>query len=202
MPTTDPFVDAYIEKSKDFAKPILNHIRKLVHAACPDVVETKKWSFPHFDYKGEMMCSMAAFKEHCAFNFWKQSLLDESAFPEEKTAMGSFGRIKSLKDLPNDRTFKKLIHDAMKLNDAGIKVAKSKPAGERKDLVVPAILKAALKTNALAAETFDNFPYSCKKEYIEWITEAKTDATRDKRLATTIEWLSEGKRRNWKYEKC
>ena len=202
MPTTDPFVDAYIEKSKDFAKPILNHIRELVHAACPDVVETKKWSFPHFDYKGEMMCSMAAFKEHCAFNFWKQSLLDASAFPAEKTAMGSFGRIMSLKDLPSSKIFKKLIHDAMKLNDAGIKVAKAKPAGERKELVVPAILKAALKTNALAAETFENFPYSCKKEYIAWITEAKTDAPRDKRLATTIEWLTEGKRRNWKYEKC
>ena len=132
MPTTDPFVDAYIEKSKDFAKPILNHIRSLVHAACPDVVETKKWSFPHFDYKGEMMCSMAAFKEHCAFNFWKQSLLDASAFPAEKTAMGSFGRIKSLKDLTTDKTFKKLILDAMKLNYAGIKVVKEKPAGEKK----------------------------------------------------------------------
>lgn len=202
MPTTDPFVDAYIEKSKDFAKPILNHIRALVHETCPDVVETKKWSFPHFDYKGEMMCSMAAFKEHCAFGFWKQSLMEDKAFPAEKTAMGSFGRITSLKDLPHDKTFKKLIVDAMKLNDAGIKVAKAKPAGERKELVVPDILKAALKTSALAAETFENFPYSCKREYIEWITEAKTEPTRDKRLATTIEWLSKGKRRNWKYEKC
>ena len=201
MPTTDPFVDAYIEKSKDFAKPILNHLRALVHEACPDVVETKKWSFPHFDYKG-MMCSMAAFKEHCAFSFWKQSLLESSAFPAEKTAMGSFGRIASLKDLPSDKTMKKLIVDAMKLNDAGIKVAKSKPDGEKKELVVPAILIAALATNELAAETFDNFPYSCKKEYVQWIDEAKTDVTRDKRLATAIEWLSEGKRRNWKYEKC
>lgn len=201
MPTTDPFVDAYIEKSKDFAQPILNHIRELVHAACPDVIETKKWSFPHFDYKG-MMCSMAAFKEHCAFGFWKQSLLEDAAFPAEKTAMGSFGRIKSIKDLPNDKTFKKLIVDAMKLNDAGIKIAKSKPASEKKELVVPEILTAALATNELAAETFNNFPYSCKKEYVQWITEAKTDATRDKRLATTIEWLTEGKRRNWKYENC
>lgn len=201
MPTTDPFVDAYIEKSKDFAKPILNHLRALVHEACPDVVETKKWSSPHFDYKG-MMCSMAAFKEHCAFSFWKQALLESSAFPAEKTAMGSFGRIASLKDLPSDKTMKKLIVDAMKLNDAGIKVAKSRPAGEKKELVVPAILIAALATNELAAETFDNFPYSCKKEYVQWIDEAKTDATRDKRLATAIEWLSEGKRRNWKYEKC
>jgi len=201
MPTIDPFVDAYIEKAQDFAKPILTHLRELVHQACPDVVETKKWSFPHFDYKG-MMCSMAAFKEHCAFNFWKQSLLDESAFPAEKTAMGSFGRITSLKDLPNDKTMKKLIHDAMKLNDDGVKVVKAPVSKVKKEIVVPDILKKALKSDARAAETFNNFPYSCKKEYVEWINEAKTDVTRDKRLATTLQWLAEGKRRNWKYEKC
>jgi len=202
MPTTDPFVDAYIEKSKDFAKPILKHIRALVHDACPDVVETKKWSFPHFDYKGEMMCSMAGFKEHCAFNFWKQSLLDQTAFPAEKTAMGSFGRIKSLDDLPDAKTMKKLIGDAMKLNDDGIKVAKPKPTGEKKELVVPYLLLEALATNEAAADTFNNFPYSKKKDYVEWITEAKTDATREKRLTTTIEWLAEGKSRHWKYQNC
>ncbi len=201
MPTTDPFVDAYIDKAQDFAKPVLNHIRKLVHEACPNVVELKKWSFPHFDYKG-MMCSMAAFKEHCAFGFWKQSLIDDAAFPAEKTAMGSFGRITSLADLPDDTTMKKLIHDAMKLNDEGVKVAKPKPTGEKKELVVPEILIAALETNALASETFNKFPYSKKKDYVEWITEAKTDATRDKRLATTIEWLAEGKARHWKYQNC
>jgi len=201
MPTTDPFVDAYIEKSREFARPILKHIRALVHEVCPDVVETRKWSFPHFDYKG-MMCSMAAFKEHCAFNFWKQSLLDQNAFPAEKTAMGSFGRITKLADLPDDKTMKKLISDAVKLNDDGIKVNKAKPAAVKKELVVPAVLLEALAQNDKAAETFNNFPPSCRKEYAEWITEAKTDATRDKRLAATIEWLSEGKRRNWKYEKC
>ena len=201
MPTTDPFVDEYIDKAQEFAKPVLNHIRTLVHEACPDVVEKKKWSFPHFDYKG-MMCSMASFKEHCAFGFWKQSLIDDAAFPEEKTAMGSFGRIKSLADLPDDKTMKKLIHDAMKLNDEGIKVAKPKPSGEKKELVVPEVLIAALETNALASETFNAFPYSKKKDYVEWLTEAKTDATRDKRLATTIEWLAEGKPRHWKYQNC
>lgn len=200
MPATDPRVDAYIDKAKDFAKPILNHLRKLVHEACPDAQETMKWSFPHFDYKG-MMCSMAAFKEHCAFNFWKQVLLKQSAFPAEKTAMGSFGRITSLKDLPTDKTLKKLIVDAARLNDEGIKI--NKPVSkEKKELVVPDILRSALATNALAAETFNNFPYSKKKDYVEWINEAKTDATRDKRLGTTIEWLAEGKARNWKYEKC
>jgi len=200
MPATDPRVDAYIDNAQDFAKPILNHLRKLVHEACPDVQETMKWSFPHFDYKG-MMCSMASFKEHCAFNFWKQVLLEQSAFPAEKTAMGSFGRITSLKDLPSDKTLKKLIVDAARLNDQGVKVNKT-VSKEKRELVVPDILMSALATNALAAETFNNFPYSKKKEYVDWITEAKTDATRDKRLGTTIEWLAEGKARNWKYEKC
>lgn len=201
MPTVDPRVDAYIEKSQDFAKPILNHIRKLVHATCPDVTETMKWSFPHFDYKG-MMCSMASFKTHCAFGFWKQQLMEDEAFPAEKTAMGSFGRITSVKDLPDNKTMKKLIVAAVKLNDTGAKVKRAFVAKSNKELIVPEILVAALDANARAAETFNNFPYSCKKEYVEWITEAKTDATRDKRLASTIEWLSEGKRRNWKYEKC
>ena len=201
MATTDPFVDAYIEKAQDFAKPVLRHIRKLVHEACPDVVETKKWSFPHFDYKG-MLCSMASFKEHCAFGFWKQSLLEADAFPTEKTAMGSFGRITSIGDLPDDKTMKKLIADAMKLNDAGIKVARPKTTGEKKELVVPDILLEELAKNEAAADTFNNFPYSKKKDYVLWITEAKSDATREKRLNTAIEWLAEGKARHWKYENC
>jgi uncharacterized protein YdeI (YjbR/CyaY-like superfamily) len=200
MPTTDPYVDAYIDKAEDFAKPILRHIRKLVHDACPDVIETKKWSFPHFDYKG-MMCSMASFKQHCAFGFWKQSLMEEGTFPE-KTAMGSFGRITSLKDLPNDKTMKALIREAMRLNDEGIAVKRPSVSKEKKEVVVPDILLEQLARNEKAAETFNAFPPSCKKEYVQWITEAKTDATRDKRLATTMEWLSEGKRRNWKYENC
>ncbi|HTK38634.1 MAG TPA: YdeI/OmpD-associated family protein [Pyrinomonadaceae bacterium] len=201
MPTIDPRVDAYIDRSADFAKPILTHIRKLVHAACPDVKETMKWSFPHFDYKDQMMCSMASFKQHCAFGFWKQSLLEDAAFPAEKTAMGSFGRLTSIADLPDDRTMKKLITDAMRLNDAGIKVKRTFVSSDKKELVVPEVLRHALAKHDAAAETFNNFPYSCKKEYVEWISEAKTDATRDKRLATTIEWLAEGKRRNWKYER-
>lgn len=202
MPSNDPRFDAYIEGSADFARPILEHIRKLVHKACPDVEETWKWSFPHFDYKG-MLCSMAAFKEHATFGFWKQSLLEQGAFPAEKTAMGSFGRITSKKDLPPDKVIIGLIRQAMELNDKGIKVQKAKPsANGKKELVVPEVLTSALKKNRAASKTFEGFPYSCKKEYVEWITEAKTDATRDKRLATTMEWLAQGKRRNWKYEKC
>ena len=200
MPTKDPRVDAYIDRAADFAKPILKHIRKIVHKACPDVTETMKWSFPHFDYKG-MLCSMASFKQHCAFGFWKQSLLEGKAFPAEKTAMGSFGRLESKADLPADDVLINLIKQAVELNDQGVKVAKKKPTGN-KELVVPDYLTAALKKNKAAQGTFESFPYSAKKEYVEWLAEAKTDATREKRLATTIEWLAEGKRRNWKYEKC
>lgn len=200
MPTLDPRIDAYIEKSADFAQPILTHLRKLVHKACPEVKETIKWSMPSFEYKG-ILCGFAAFKQHATFGFWKQKLMETDAFPAEKTAMGSFGRIESKKDLPADKVIIGLVHQAMELNEKGIKPAKKKPAA-KKELLVPEVLANALKKNKAARETFDNFPYSCKKEYVEWITEAKTDATRDKRLATTLEWLAEGKRRNWKYEKC
>ena len=200
MPTTDPRVDAYIDASAEFAKPILTHLRKLVHKACPDVTETIKWSMPSFEYKG-LLCGFAAFKQHCTFGFWKQSLMETDAFPKNKTAMGSFGRITSLKDLPSDKVMLGLIKHAMELNEKGIKVPK-KPAPAKKELVVPDVLIKALSKNKAAKTTFDNFPYSCKKEYVEWISEAKTEPTRDKRLASTIEWLSEGKRRNWKYENC
>lgn len=200
MPSIDPRIDAYIENAAEFAQPILLHLRNLVHKACPDVTETLKWSMPAFEYKG-ILCGFAAFKAHCTFMFWKQSLLESDAFPESKTAMGSFGRITSRKDLPTDKVIIGLVHQAVELNEKGIKVPK-KPSTAKKELVVPEILTAALKKNKAASETFDKFPYSCKKEYIEWIAEAKTEPTRDKRLATTIEWLSEGKRRNWKYENC
>lgn len=200
MPTTDPRVDTYIEKSAEFAKPILVYIRKLVHKACPDVVETMKWSFPHFDYKGTV-CSMASFKQHCAFGFWKQSLMEKDAFPAQKTAMGSFGRITTIDDLPDDKVMLGLIHQAVELNEKGVKIQK-KPAAAKKDLVIPEELTGALSKNKKARTTFEDFSYSCKKEYIEWIAEAKTEVTRNKRLATTVEWLAEGKRRNWKYTNC
>ncbi len=90
MASKDPRIDAYIAKSADFAQPILKHLRKVVHAGCPKVEETLKWSMPHFDYKG-VMCGMAAFKAHCVFGFWKESLIFDSGKAPEKTAMRSFG---------------------------------------------------------------------------------------------------------------
>lgn len=200
MPTVDPRVDAYIQKSAEFAQPILTHLRKLIHKACPDVVETIKWSMPGFEYKG-FLCNFAAFKQHCAFGFWKQSVMESDAFPQNKTAMGSFGRLTSVKDLPSDKVMIGLIKQAAKLNDDGVKVQRKAPA-PKKDLVVPADLTKALSKNKAAKTAFENFSYSHKKEYVQWIEEAKTEPTRNKRVATTVEWLSEGKSRNWKYENC
>jgi uncharacterized protein YdeI (YjbR/CyaY-like superfamily) len=200
MPTVDPRVDAYIEKSAEFAKPILVHLRKLIHKACPEVSETLKWSMPSFDYKG-ILCGFAAFKQHATFGFWKQSLMESDEFPKNKTAMGSFGRITSLDDLPSDKVMLDLIKQAAKLNENGVKVAR-RPAAPKKDLVIPPELTKALSKNKTAKNAFEKFSYSHKKEYVEWITEAKTEPTRNKRLATTVEWLSQGKSRNWKYEKC
>jgi uncharacterized protein YdeI (YjbR/CyaY-like superfamily) len=195
MAKKDPRVDAYIAKSADFAKPILTHLRKLVHTAVPDIEEDMKWSFPHFMHDG-MVCSMASFKSHCAFGFWKASLvLGDNG---EAGAMGHFGRITSLKDLPPDKTIIGYVKKAARLNEEGIKVPK-KPAAPRVALKVPDDLTAALRRNKQARDAFEDFTYSHKKEYVEWITEAKTDATRQKRLETAVAWIAEGKRRNWKY---
>jgi uncharacterized protein YdeI (YjbR/CyaY-like superfamily) len=203
MAIKDKRIDAYIAKSAGFAKPILNHLRALVHKACPQAEETMKWSFPHFDYKREMMCSMAAFKEHCAFSFWKASLMKDPKLlsnAKSETAMGHLGRIASLKDLPADKTMIAYIKEAVKLNDDKIKAVKAKPV-EKTPLIIPEDLKAALKKNKKAQTTFENFSRSNKKEYVQWITEAKSAATRNKRLIQAVEWMAEGKIRNWKYIK-
>lgn len=200
MPEIDKRVDAYIARSAAFARPILSHLRELVHKAVPDVAETMKWSFPHFDHHG-IMCSMAGFKEHCAFGFWKASRMSD---PEKilgkarESAMGHFGRITNLKDLPSDRILIAYMKEAAKLNEDGIKVVR-KPKIERKNLKVPVYFMSALKKNKKAQTTFDAFSNTNKREYVEWVADAKTDETRDKRLATAIEWMSEGKVRNWKY---
>jgi uncharacterized protein YdeI (YjbR/CyaY-like superfamily) len=201
----EPRVDAYIKNAQPFAQPILKHIRELVHKACPDVEEKIKWSSPHFDYKGGPMCHMASFKEHCAFGFWKAALMKDTGLMEmarSEAAMGHMGRISSLKDLPSDKVMLGYIKEAMKLNEAGVKVSKKViTETEKKELVTPDYLDTALKKNKKAKATFDAFSYSNKKEYITWLEEAKTEATRTKRLADAIEWMREGKIRNWKYQK-
>ena len=203
MITKDKRVDLYINKSADYAKPILNHIRELVHKACPDVVETIKWGFPSFDYKGPM-CSMASFKQHCTFGFWKNSIMKDpnKIFKrDENTSMGSFGQLKSLGDLSKDKILIEYIKQAAKLNEEGIKLpARSKPV-QQKELIVPDYFTKAINKNKKALKTFENFSPSKKKEYVEWVTEAKTEETKNKRLETAVEWMAEGKSRNWKYER-
>ncbi len=197
MGKKDPRVDAYIGKSAHFARPILTHIRSLVHAGCPEVEESVKWGFPHFMYKG-ILCSMASFKEHCAFGFWKGKLvLGEGRASDD--AMGHFGRIMSLDDLPTDNAILGYLRKAMKLNDEGVPSPTRIRKKEKTPLKIPVYLKSALAKNKKAGATFDAFSYSHKNEYIEWLTEAKTDETREKRLKTAVEWMAEGKGRNWKY---
>lgn len=198
MATKDPRIDAYIAKSADFAKPILKHLRKIVHAGCPGVDETMKWSMPHFDYKG-VMCGMAGFKQHCVFGFWKEALIFDRDKVAEKTAMGSFGCIKSLADLPSEKALIGYVKKAAALNEAGIKAPGRTQPKRREPLAVPEYFSAALKKNAKAGKTFESFPPSKKREYLEWVTEAKREETRHERLATSIKWLAEGKSRHWKY---
>ncbi|CAN5816813.1 hypothetical protein BH11BAC4_BH11BAC4_16370 [soil metagenome] len=204
MSKKEKVVDAYITKSADFAKPVLNHIRQLVHDACPEVEEKMKWSFPHFDYKGEMMCSMAAFRQHAIMGFWKASLMKDATLmlnARSEESMGHLGKLTSLKDLPADKKITGYIKEAMKLNDLGKKIpSKPKPAAN-KELIVPDYFLKTIKKDKKAFQYFENFSYSQKKEYVEWITEAKADETRNKRMETALEWITEGKIRNWKYLK-
>lgn len=197
MGTRDARVDAYIARAAPFAQPILEHIRSVVHEACPDVEETIKWSMPHFMYQG-MLGGMSAFKAHCAFGFWKGKLV----VPEqEKAAMGQFGRIESIKDLPPRRTFVGYVKKAMKLNEEGVAVPRARRTRAKSPQPLPPDLARALDRSRKARATFDGFPPSQRREYIEWIAEAKREETRARRVAQAIEWMAEGKARHWKYQK-
>lgn len=202
MATRDSRIDAYIAKSPEFARPILNHLREVVHAACPEVVETMKWSRPHFEYKG-LLCGMSAFKEHCSFGFWRGSHIVDQTAGDGDTSMGQFGRITKLSDLPSKKVLTGYVKKAMALNESEVKApSRMTPRGSKPPLVVPDDLAEALAANAAARAVFDGFSTSNKREYVEWITEAKTSATRIRRLETAIEWIAEGKPRNWKYMSC
>jgi uncharacterized protein YdeI (YjbR/CyaY-like superfamily) len=194
----DPRIDAYIGKSTEFARPILTHLRELVHQGCPTAEETIKWGMPFFMHHG-ILCYMAAFKAHCGFGFrhreMEQLLAAENA--QAGTAMGNLGRLTRLKDLPSDKKLLGYIARAAKLNESAKSVRGIK--AKRLELRVPEDLAAALRKNRVAAKTFEGFPPSHRREYLEWIAEAKRPETRQKRLETTLQWLTEGKSRNWKY---
>jgi hypothetical protein len=200
MVKRDPRIDAYIKKSPEFARPILAHIRTVVHAACPDAVETLKWGMPSFEYKG-LLCGMAAFKAHATFGFWKHALVVEDASGRELEAMGSFGKLTSVGDLPSKAALARYVKKAMKLNDDSVKVVRAKTRPKPPVPVHPDF-KSALSRNAKARKHLESFSPSAQREYIEWIADAKAEATRERRIAQAIEWLSEGKKRNWKYMNC
>jgi hypothetical protein len=194
---TDARIDAYIAKAPEFAKPILTYLRRCVHAAVPDVQEQLKWRSPSFEYKG-MFCGMAAFKQHCAFGFWKHKILVErGVIDQNDRAMGQYGKITSVADLPGEKKLIAIIKAAAKLNDEGTKMPR--PVKAKPPLKAPAYFMAAVKRNKKALATYEGFSPSQKREYVEWVTEAKTTATRDQRLATSVDWMSQGKMRNWKY---
>lgn len=198
--------NAYILKSKDFAQPILSHLQSLVHKACPEVEEVMKWSFPHFLYKDKILCSMASFKEHCAFGFW---LATEMKDPDEiflrgkedvESAMGHLGKIKSLKDLPSDKILIKYIKEAMKLIDAGVVLTSKTKAKKAEPIPMPIEFSKALNKNKVAQVFFKSISVSQQNEYTNWILEAKQESTKVRRIMQAVEMLEEGKNRNWKYE--
>ena len=196
---TDPRVDAYIARQADFARPILTHLRETIHAACPDCEETLKWSMPSFVYKKKILAHFAAFKAHAAFGYWSGSQVLEKE-SGQASAMGQFGRLTSLDDLPPRATLLEITRKAMKLIDEGVKPVRDKTS--KAPFTVPQDMNAALDASSAARATFDGFPPSAQRDYVDWIVGAKRDETRTKRLNQAVEWLAEGKRRNWKYENC
>jgi len=197
--TTDPRVDAYIAKAQPFARPILEHVRRRVHAAAPEAEETLKWSHPTFTVDGKILLGMAAFKAHAVINFWRgQELRGDDA---KRDAMGQFGKLISIDDLPTDKEFDALIRQGAELVKTAPAPRKTKHAPRPAPAMHPEFA-AALAEAPNAKAVLDSFPPSARRDYLEWIDEAKQDATRAKRIATAVEWLGEGKRRHWKYQNC
>jgi len=199
-----PAADLYIAKSAPFAQPILFYLREVVHEGAPDVVEEMKWSRPFFVYKGIILGNISAFKEHCAFGLWGAEVAQvlRADGVASKDAMGTFGRITSIEDLPPRKKLVAYVKRAATMIDEGTRTKSlvrqtkvAKPA-----LEIPEAFATAFKKNKTAGKQFDAMSPSCRREYIEWVADAKRDETRDKRIATAMEWIAEGKSRNWKYE--
>jgi uncharacterized protein YdeI (YjbR/CyaY-like superfamily) len=193
MPRKDPRIDAYIAKAADFAKPLLNRLRKLTYAVCPEVEETIKWNSPFYMHKGILMAT-PAFKKHCALIFWKGRLFLSN---DQKTKLR---RLTSLSDLPSDKILTGYIKKAVELNEAGVKNPVLSKPKMKSPVVVPDYFLAALRKNKKTLAAFEAFPPSHKREYIQWITEAKREETQTRRIQTAIRQIAEKKSRNWKYQ--
>jgi len=203
MSKFNPQFDEYIKKSADFAKPIMEYLRQIIHETCPEVEEIIKWGNPHFDYRNDMMCILAGYKNHCSFSLYKAELMSDTKIIESVKAgqkMGYMDKLKSLSDLPAKETLVAYIKEAMVLNENGVK--KAKPVSEKPKVIeVPDYFSEKLATNPLAKEVFESKSPSFRKDYLVWITDAKTEATRQKRMEQSLEWIAEGKGRFWQYEK-
>jgi uncharacterized protein YdeI (YjbR/CyaY-like superfamily) len=199
----DPAVDNYISKSEAFAQPILIHWRKLIHNTCPDVVEAIKWSIPHFDYKGDFMFVFASYKNHCSFSFIKAELMQDPRLKESKKlkpVQRFLGKVTNLSDLPEDDDFIVLLKEAVSLNEKGIKTERAKSNPPR-EIEIPDYFIEQLVLNPIAKAIFESKSPSFRKNYLVWITDAKTDATRQKRVEQSLQWIAEGKGRFWQSEK-
>lgn len=199
MTAADRRIDAYIAQAAPFAQPILQHLRALVRAACPEVEETLKWGMPSFLYRGKILCAMAAFKQHATFGFWHGAQVVGAAQAAGSDAMGQFGRLTRVADLPGKRELTRLVKQAMALIESGATRPATRTAERKPPARTPDDLAAALRKNAKARATFEAFPPSQKREYVEWIEAAKREATRHARLIQAVEWMAQGKVRNWKY---
>lgn len=203
MAKVNSAVDEYIANSEEFAKPILKHWQQLVHSTCPDAVAAIKWGIPHFDYKGDFMCVMAAYKNHCSFSFIKADLMTDPLLKDNSTlkpVQRFLGKVTKLSDLPADKKFSSLIKEAMVLNEKGIKLERPK-SDKPKEIETPDYFTAELASHPKAKEVFESKSPSFRKNYLIWITDAKTDATRQKRIEQSLEWIAEGKGRFWQSEK-
>lgn len=203
MPVYNPKVNEYIAKSADFAKPVLEYLREVIHETCPDVEEIIKWGYPHFDYKGDMMCILGSFKNHCSFSLYKAPLMTDPKIADSVKAgkkMGYMDKVKSMSDLPSRETLVAYIKEAMTLNENGIRKEKVK-SDAPKIIEAPDYFLEKLAADPKAKEIFESKSASFRKEYIIWITDAKTEATRDKRIEQSLEWIAEGKSRFWQYAK-
>lgn len=199
MPTHDPRIDAYIARAAPFAQPILTHLRALVHRALPQAEETIKWGMPHFTVAGKNVSGFAAFKAHCAFVIHGD---DRQGEPEGE-GMGGYGKIAALTDLPDDKELEAKVREAaQRVATRGTALKPRARRAPKPEIPMPEDFAAALAGLPAAKTCYDGFSPAQRREYLEWITTARQAATREKRIAQAVEWLAEGKRRNWKYESC